>query len=69
MNLPLLTGNVFALGISLIVTVAGSLLFPSKKKFDWEELNKITKIEDSVRPHASHFLHINFEQLAWETRL
>lgn len=68
MNPPLLAGNVFALGISLIVTVAGSLLFPSKKTFDWEELNKITKIEDSVRPHSHTSLLIESEQLAWKFR-
>ena len=49
-NLPLLTGNVVSLGLSLLITVVGSLVFPDKAPFNWEELNsKITKTEDMVR--------------------
>lgn len=49
-NLPLLTGNVVSLGLSLLITVVGSLVFPDKAPFNWEELNsKITKTEDTVR--------------------
>ncbi len=49
-NMPLLTGNVVSLGLSLLITVVGSLVFPDKTPFNWEELNKkITKTEDTVR--------------------
>ena len=46
-NLPLLTGNVVSLGLSLLITVAGSLICPGKH-FDWTDLNRITKTEDTV---------------------
>ena len=46
-NLPLLTGNVVSLGLSLLITVAGSLIRPGKH-FDWTNLNRITKTEDTV---------------------
>ena len=46
-NLPLLTGNVVSLGLSLLITVAGSLIVPGKH-FDWTDLNRITKTEDTV---------------------
>ena len=46
-NLPLLTGNVVSLGLSLLITVVGSLIFPGKN-FDWTDLNRITKTEDTV---------------------
>lgn len=41
-NLPLLTGNVVSLGLSLLITVAGSLIFPGKH-FDWTDLSRIPK--------------------------
>lgn len=51
-NLPLLTGNVVSLGLSLLITVVGSLIIPGRD-FDWKTLNKITKTEDTVtRPGA-----------------
>ncbi|CAK0787648.1 hypothetical protein CVIRNUC_010870 [Coccomyxa viridis] len=51
-NLPLLTGNVVSLGLSLLITIAGSLICPGKH-FDWTNLNRITKTEDTVtRPGA-----------------
>ena len=48
-NLPLLTGNVVSLGLSLLITVVGSLIIPGRD-FDWKTLNKITKTEDTVSP-------------------
>ncbi len=52
LNPPLLAGNVFSLGVSLLVTIIGSFIFPDPKPFDWDDLNKITKIEDTVRSCA-----------------
>ena len=46
-NLPLLTGNVVSLGLSLIITVIGSAIIPGRD-FQWTELNRITKTEDTV---------------------
>lgn len=51
-NLPLLTGNVVSLGLSLLITVVGSLIIPGRD-FDWKTLNKITKTEDTVSPLCS----------------
>ena len=50
LNPPLLTGNIFSVGISTILVVAISLIFP-EKAFDWELYKeKITTSEDTVLP-------------------
>ena len=49
LNPPLLTGNIFSVGISAILVVAISLIFP-QAAFDWEVYKeKITTSEDTVR--------------------
>ena len=57
-NLPLLTGNVVSLGLSLLITVVGSLIIPGRD-FDWKTLNKITKTEDTVSPLLSPCSHMH----------
>ncbi len=52
-NLPLLTGNVVSLGLSLLITVVGSLIIRGRD-FDWKTLNKITKTEDAVSFSCFH---------------
>ncbi len=58
LNPPLLTGNIFSVGISAILVVAISLIFPSKL-FDWEVYKeKITTSEDTVRNSPSPPAHM-----------
>ena len=61
-NLPLLTGNVVSLGLSLLITVAGGLICPGKH-FDWTDLNRITKTEDTVSPPSPCVLPSNSQYL------
>ena len=50
MNPPLLTGNIVSEGMSWIILITLSLLFPDKQKFDWELLKeRIHVVEDTVR--------------------
>ena len=49
LNPPLLTGNIFSVGVSAILVVAISLLFPGTGPFDWELYKeRITTSEDTV---------------------
>ena len=49
LNPPLLTGNIFSVGISTILVVAISLVFPDKGPFQWELYKeRITTSEDTV---------------------
>ena len=49
LNPPLLTGNVFSVGISAILVVAISLIFPDQGPFDWELYKeRITTADDTV---------------------
>ena len=50
LNPPLLTGNIFSVGISAILVVLISLIFPDKTPFAWEIYReRITTAEDKVR--------------------
>ena len=50
LNPPLLTGNIFSVGISAILVVAISLIFPDKTPFEWDIYReRITTAEDKVR--------------------
>ena len=51
-SLPLLTGDVVYLGLSLLIAVVGSLV-ASRRDLDWKELNIFTKTEDTVSAHTS----------------
>lgn len=49
LNPPLLTGNIFSVGISTILVVAISYIFPDKTPFQWEAFKeKITTTEANV---------------------
>ena len=51
LNPPLLAGNIIAFGVSLVLVVGISLIFPAKSLFDWVLLKEqITTSEDRVRP-------------------
>lgn len=50
LNPPLLTGNIVSNGISLIIIITVSLIFPDKQPFQWEAFKeKITTSESTVR--------------------
>ena len=49
LNPPLLAGNIIAVGVSTILLVSISLIFPEKTPFDWELLKtQITTSDDKV---------------------
>lgn len=49
LNPPLLTGNIFSVGISAILVVAISLICPDKVPFQWEVYKeRINTAEDKV---------------------
>ena len=57
MNPPLLTGNIVSEGISWIILITLSLLFPDKQQFDWELLKeRIHVVEDTVRDLVGFYL-------------
>ena len=50
LNPPLLAGNIIAFGVSLVLVVGISLIFPAKSLFDWVLLKEqITTSESTVR--------------------
>ena len=60
LNPPLLAGNIISNGMSLIVIIALTYIFPDKTPFQWEAFKeRITTTDDTVcSPHSTFSTHL-----------